>query len=199
MALGTIATIAGGAQALLGAGQMIKGLTMPKPDIPEYNIPDEIYKNMTDAEYWSFIGLPEAQKQQFIDQSAQQGAEALSRSSSRKAGMGLVTSIAEQQRQGSRDLLVADTEARMKNLQTFWGAREKIASEKSIKQQFDLGKIETERAERRETIGASVQNIAGAASLFGTMASMGEFGGKKGGKKGVAEIAAEANVAEELV
>ena len=82
--LGLIAT---GAQAALGVGQTIAGLVKKKPEIPEYDIPQEVYDNMTDAEYWSFQGLPEASKQQFVQESKRTGATALSRSADRKGGL----------------------------------------------------------------------------------------------------------------
>jgi len=185
MALGTIAAIGAGAQALLGVGQTVAGLTMPKPDIPDYEIPEEVYQNMTDAEYWSFMGLPDAQKQQFIDQIAQQGASALSASSSRKGGLGMVSSIAEQKRQGARDLLAMDSAARMQNIQNLWGARKDVAAQKVAKYQADTAKSMQLRQERKDMIGAGIQNIAGA---FGSVASMASLGGFDDLKKGLPEV-----------
>jgi len=158
--------IAGGAQGLTGIAQMIGGLTMPKPEIPDYNIPSEIYDNMTDAEYWSFQGLPESQKQQFLENSMRAGATALSSSASRKGGLGLVSSIAQQERDASMSLLTADSQARMQNLRNFWGAREKMAGEKTTQQEWGMQKVLDERAKRDEMIGAGMQNFAGSFSTF---------------------------------
>jgi len=185
MSLAAIGAIAGGAQALLGIGQTIKGLTMPKPEIPDYDIPDEIYKNMTDAEYWAFQGMPEAQKQQYIDQIAQQGASALSQSSSRKGGLGMVSSIAEQQRQGARDLLSMDVQARAKNQEGLYRARSAMAQAKDTKYQADTNKAQYEIEQRNDMIGAGMQNIGGAFGSIANMAGAGVFdklgsGGKLG-------------------
>ena len=170
----TIAAVGMGVQGLLGVGQTIKGLTMPKPEIPDYDIPQEIYDNMTDAEYWSYQGLPDAQKQNYIDQISQQGAGALSRSSSRKGGLGMVSSIAEQQRQGTRELLSMDAQARVRNQERLYTARGAMAQQRGMQQQWGLDKALQERTDRKEMIGAGMQNIAGAfgSAMQGGMTGM---------------------------
>lgn len=158
--------IAGTAQAALGIGQMIGGLFMPKPKIPDYEIPQEIYENMTDAEYWSFVGLPEAQKQEFLENSMRTGASALAQSASRKGGLGMVSSIAQQQADSNRQLLTMDAQARMQNIQRFWGARERMAQERSTQQQWKMDKVMYQRQKRDEMLGAGMQNLAGGFGNF---------------------------------
>ena len=158
--------IAGIAQGAIGIGQMIGGLFMPKPEIPEYEIPQEIYQNMTDAEYWSFVGLPEAQKQQYIEGIARTGATALSRSSDRKGGLGMVSSIAQQQADSNKQLLAMDAEARMQNIQNLWGARERMAQEKQKQQEWKMNKVMYQREKRDAMLGAGMQNLAGSFSTF---------------------------------
>jgi hypothetical protein len=154
--------IAAGAQAALGLGQTIAGLARRKPPLPEYDIPQEIYQNMSDAEYQSFIGLPDVQKQQFIEESKRAGATALARSSDRKGGLGLVSGIAQQERDDARMLMTEDATQRLKNLHTFWGMRETMAGEKRLKQQVKRENIMQRRDERAQMIGAGLQNIMGA-------------------------------------
>ena len=158
--------IAGTAQAAIGVGQMIGGLFMPKPDIPDYEIPQEIYENMTDAEYWSFVGLPEAQKQQYIEGSMRAGASALSASASRKGGLGMVSSIAQQQSDANRELLTMDTQARMQNLQRYWGARERMAQAKDVQFGHKMDKTMYQLQRRDNMLGAGMQNIAGGFGNF---------------------------------
>lgn len=171
---GIIAGIGMGAQALLGVGQTIAGLTMPKPSVPDYDIPQEVYQNMTDAEHWALQGLPEAQRQNYIDQISQQGATALAQSGSRKSGMGMIASIAETKRQGSRELLGMDAAARAKNQEMLYSARNAMTQQKGIQQQWSLDKVNQERADRKEMIGAGMQNIGGAfgSAMQGDMLGM---------------------------
>ena len=157
---------------------------MEKPEIPEFDIPDEIYQNMTDAEYWSFKGMPDAQRQQFIEQSQRAGASAISASASRKGGMGMISSVAQQQQDAATELLVQDSQARMKNLQNFWGARDKMAAAKETKQVWDREAIMEKRRRRDEMLGAGMQNVAGAlGSVIGLAGDDGFdnlFGGEEG-------------------
>ena len=166
---GLIGTIASGTQALLGVGQMVGSLFMPKPKLPEYNIPEEVYQNMTDAEYWSFMGLPEAQKEQYMQQISRIGADALYQADSRKAGMGMISNIAQQQSDASTNLLAMDASQRMKNLQNFWNARSSMAEQKGIKQQVRRENVMYKRDKRAEMAGAGMQNVAGGLSTFGNL------------------------------
>ena len=179
-----IGAISAGIQGLMGAGQMIAGLTMPKPEIPEYEIPQELYANMTDAEYWSFQGLPDASKQQFIEQSARAGASALSSSTSRKGGLGLASSVAQQRSDDAKSMLAMDSQARMQNLQHFWNAREKVAGAKDFKYEKDLGKFMYEDQERKSMIGAGIQSMGGALGAMVDLQAEGELDDLFGGEEG---------------
>jgi hypothetical protein len=161
--------IAGGAQAAIGIAQTIAGLVQKKPDIPDYEIPQEVYENMTDAEYWSFQGLPETQKQQFIERSKRAGATAIGRTSSRKGGMGMISDIAQQEQDASMNLMTADVEQRMNNLKTFWGMRDQMSQQKAIQQEWGRDKVMQKRGEIDALRGAGVQNLMGA---LGTVAGV---------------------------
>jgi len=157
------------AQGALGIGQTIAGMVKKKPAIPEYDIPQEIYENMTDAEYWAMQGLPDAQREQFIQESKRTGATALSRSASRKGGLGLVSSIAQQERDDATNLLTMDAQARMSNLDRVFQARENVARHKDIKYEMDKEDAMREREERDELIGSGLQNIMGSGATFAAM------------------------------
>jgi len=166
-----------GAQGVLGIGQTIAGLVKKKPEIPEYDIPQETYENMTDAEYWSFQGLPEAQKQQFIEQSQRAGATALSRSAERKGGLGLVASAAQQEQDAATQLLSMDATQRMQNLQNLYRARDAMANEKKIQYQSRLDKALQERQEVDNLRGAGLQNLMGAGSTAAGIDAYSDEGG----------------------
>jgi hypothetical protein len=162
-------------QAILGVAQGIKGLTMPKPSIPDYEIPQEIYDNMTDAEYWSFIGMPEEQKKLYMDQIAQQGATALSRSADRKGGLGMISTIADQQRKGAQEMAAMDASMRAERQKDLYAARTAMGQQRAMKYEADRSKAEYLRGKRDEMIGAGIQNIGGALGSAANMASAGVF------------------------
>ena len=170
--------IAGIGQGALGISQLIAGAFMPKPDIPDYEIPQELYENMTDAEYWSFVGLPEAQKQQYIEGSMRAGASALSQSASRKGGLGLVSSVAQQQQDANKQLLSMDAQARMQNIRAHWSARERMAQAKDVQFGHKMDKVLYQLQKRDEMMGAGLQNIGSSFSTFaGSSATQGSPGG----------------------
>ena len=56
--------ILAGVQAGIGGAQAISGYKQKKNlTRPEYQIPEEIERNMTEAELMSYYGLPDAQKE----------------------------------------------------------------------------------------------------------------------------------------
>ena len=171
--LGMIAT---GAQTALGIGQTIAGLVKKKPEIPEYDIPQEVYDNMTDAEYWALEGMPAASKEKFIQESKRTGATALSRSADRKGGLGLVSSIAQQERDDSTQMLSMDAEARMGNLDRLFRARDVATQQEGIKQEWDKEKVMAEREDVNELIGSGVTNVFGAMGTFADLDSYSDSG-----------------------
>jgi len=147
-------------QGAMGVAQMVGGLTMPKPEIPDYEIPAETYKNMTDAEYWSFQGLGEAQKQQFVEQSSRAGASALASSGSRKGGLGMVSSVAQQEQDSATQLLTMDAQQREKNLETLYRSRDVMAGARDKKFGHDKEKVDYQLKKRDEMLGAGMQSLS---------------------------------------
>lgn len=172
-----IGMIATGVQAALGIGQTIAGMVKKKPPIPDYDIPQEVYDNMTDAEYWAMEGLPPAQKQQFIEQSKRTGATALSRTADRKGGLGMISSIAQQENDANTQLLSMDAQARMGNLDRMFSARDTVAQQEGIKQDWAREKSMVKRDEINQLIGSGLQNIMGAAGTAAGVDAYSDEGG----------------------
>ena len=162
------------AQSAVGLIQMGAGLLKKKPKMPEYDIPMEYYQNMTDAEYESFTGLPEAQKREFLENVQRGGQTALQQSSTRKGGLGLVSSVQQQLSDSAKSLLTADSSARMERLDMVKQMRERVAEQKTIQQNVSRQNIMQKRGEIDAMRGAGMQNLAGG---LGAMFQMeGEFG-----------------------
>ena len=168
-------TLAGAAlagQAALGIGQTLYGALKKKPEIPQAEIPQEIYDNMSDAEYYSFIGMPEEQRTRYIDDLRSSTATGMSRISDRRGGLGAVSKLAAGEREGMRDVATMDSKMRMSNLDRLYQAR-------NAKSQVEMAVGDTNRniamQKRNEILnigGAGMQNMMGAMGTAGSLSSM---------------------------
>src|SRR3990167_8170745 len=73
-----VAAIPAIAQGVYGIAQLLKGAKLAREaKRPEYEIPEEVKQNLTQAEAMSFEGLPAEQKRQYIENlERQQGFQA---------------------------------------------------------------------------------------------------------------------------
>jgi hypothetical protein len=179
-----IGGIALAAQAAFGIGQAIAGGIKKRraPGIPTYQIPSELKANLSESERLAMEGLPEAQKQMYIENIQRGGATMLQQASTRKGGLGLIPTIAEQQRGGYRELLMMDAAERMKRQGTVMGMRERIAEEKFRKHEADTYRAQVLRGEAQELIGAGIQNIGGSLGSAAGLSAMFGGGGLSGGR-----------------
>jgi len=159
--------VAGIGQVGLGIGQIARARKMEYPELEQYNIPDEYLENMSDAEVQALIGLPEAQKREFIENIQRTGATAMQQAGTRKGGLGLVSNIFQQQQDAWKSLLTADVSARQKNIAQLMGARREMGAQETFKQQRGFDIVAEKRLERQQMLGAGFQNIGGG---LGTMA-----------------------------
>jgi hypothetical protein len=169
---------AGVGQIGVGVAQGLRARKMEYPELEGYDIPEEYLQNMTDAQIQSFIGLPEAQKREFTENIQRSGMTALQQVGSRKGGLGLISSIQQQQQDAYKSLLSADATARQKNLDRFFQAREAMGVQETMKQQRDFDVTDKKRELKEVMQGAAMQNIA---SGFGAMAGIetGGFGNRE--------------------
>ena len=165
-------TLAGAAlitQGALGVGQTLYGAIKKKPKIPEAEIPQELYENMTDAEYWSYIGMPEEQRQRYVDDLRASTSAGLNRISDRRGGLGAVSSLAQGERQGIKDIAEMDTSMRMNNIDKLYQSRGQYAQAKMMTDEANRNIAQTKRNEILGIAGAGMQNVMGA---MGTGASL---------------------------
>jgi hypothetical protein len=159
--------VAGIGQIGLGIGQLAKARKMEYPELQQYDIPDEYLENMSQAELMSFIGLPQAQKQEFVENIQRAGATALKEAGTRKGGLGIIPSIQQQQQDAYKSLLSADAKARQENINILLTARSAYGEQKTMEQQREFDVTAEKRGLRQEMMGAAFQNIGGG---LGTMA-----------------------------
>lgn len=109
-------------------------------DRPEYEIPAEIYENLSIAERQALEGLPAEQKKQYIQNIERQSAAALGAGTSRKAGLANVGSVLQSQTDAQANLLAMDAQARREAQQLAMQQRSVLAGQKA--QQWQINQLE---------------------------------------------------------
>ena len=165
------AVIAGGsaiAQGITGAKQMRDAREAQENlQRPEYEIPQEIFDNMSLAERNMYQGLPDAQKREFLNNLQNQSQQALSQATTRKAGLNLVSDLYAQEQSGLNQLLMADVQARQENVEKAMNARREVAQAKMMEFEHDFNLYSSDLDYARSQESAGMQNIFGAADTLG--------------------------------
>ena len=149
-------------QAGLGAAQTIGGLFMKNPKLPQYNISSEIQSNLNDAYMNRNVGMGDATKRMYERNMDRSTASSLASSSSRKGGIGLVASVAQQNADMASKMASEDEYIRRANLDRMYQARNVMNSAKDKQFAVKQGNIQEQRARRDKMIGAGLQNTMGA-------------------------------------
>ena len=185
-----IAAIPATVKAGFGVYQFIKGQQALKgAKRPTYQIPQELLQNLSVSERLAAEGLPEAQKQEFMQNVDRASQMALRGLSDRRAGVGAIANVQSQQNLASQRLLGLDAAQRLQNQQLAMQARSRVAAARD--QAFQLNQLQPfldRRAEGQALVGAGIQNITGALDTGAGMAQsqanynqlLGLFGGGQG-------------------
>ena len=152
----------GGATTTLGAVQLAYGLYQQKKNKrPTYEIPEEISKNLNQAQQQALQGMPEEQKQQYLANLQRSSAYALGQSNSRKGGLQGLSAINQNQNDAYANMLGMDAQARMANQDKLMGARQTMADYRD--QAFQINKSNPyyeKTAQNNAMIGAGMQNMS---------------------------------------
>lgn len=169
---------AGASTTALGLNQYYKGKKMLKNNKrPAYEIPEDIKRNLTEAQQGALQGLPEEQKQQFLTNIQRGTAQSLAAGSNRKGGLVNIATLNQNQNDSYGGLMAADSQARMQNKQQLYGARESMANYSD--QAFQINKLNPyyeKQAEGLAMEGAGMQNIGNSFQI-----AQGKGGGGKDG------------------
>lgn len=159
------------AQVATGVAQAVAGgVKANRLDRPEYKIPDAVEANMTMAQRMAFQGLPDEQKQEFIQQIDRQMSSSMQGMSDRKAGIGAISALNQQAQDSSMKLLSMDTQQRMANIQNLMNMRNQYAQYSD--KQFMMNEMQPFQQElqaAQQFQSAGLQNIMGG---IGSIASM---------------------------
>lgn len=172
------------ASASLTAGgiQYFKGKADQKKNKrPAYEIPDEVKQNMSLAQQMAVQGLPEEQKQQYIDNIQRSTATSLRNLGSRNAGLAGVAQVQQQQNQGYQNLFAMDSQARQANQKGLFDQNQNLANYRD--QAFQVNQINPyyEKTAKNEALmGAGLQNIGKGFQMGAS--TMGKYPGQGGPK-----------------
>lgn len=175
--------VAGGAalvQAGIGVAQYAKGVKdLKNLTRPEYHIPPEIEKNMTEADLMAYYGMPDAQKAEY-QQNIQRTQQAATRGiADRKGGIGSIVAAQQQTQDAYTKMLSMDVQQRMANIQRAQQMRQTMAQYRDKAWQInEMDPYEQNYAEAQSMMGAGMQNVMGGLQSAGSMAmtAMGDPG-----------------------
>jgi hypothetical protein len=159
-----VAVVGGGIQVYRGIQQKKEGKEAEIAALsskPEFTIPPEIAKNMSEAEMRAYQGLPDEQKSAFLDNQQRAAQTALRSSSDRRGGLGMISQIQAQQDRSSLQLLQADVSARDKNILRAQEARNVMASYRDKRFEHEYNEYSADLDYARAQVGAGMQNVAG--------------------------------------
>jgi len=164
-----IGAASAGISALTGAYQMYKGNQQEKEGknalknlvAPNYQIPEELQKNLTESELRALEGLPTAQKNQYIQNVQRQQQETLNAAADRKGGLLGIQESARNATDAYTNLVSMDAEARVRNQQQVQQNRLAIADAKDKQFAYKEGRYQDGLQSAQAMIGAGKQNFAG--------------------------------------
>lgn len=162
-----------GFQTGLGAWQWYKGNQLEKQTVrPTYEIPEEAKKYLSLAEQQSLQGMPEAQRQAYIDNVMRNVSTGLYNLQSRSAGISGVSNVMAQSNDAIKNLAAQDAIMRQDNINRLQQARTNYANWQD--KAFELNKLNPyyENINRAYAMqGAGMQNVKGGLQTAGEIES----------------------------
>lgn len=156
-----LAAIPAVAQGVYGLAQLFKGASM-NAKRPEYQIPDEVKQNLTQAQMQSFEGLPAEQKKQYLENLQRGQAFQAKQLNDRSSGVAGIASMAQSQNDALKNLLGMDAQARMQNQANLMQQRSNMAQYQDKAFQINQMEPYMQQAQAAESLkGAGLQNIFG--------------------------------------
>lgn len=159
----TTSAVLGGIQTATGIAQYISG-EKKKRDAqrPEYSIPKEISDNLSQAQLQALQGLPEEQKQEYVNNIQRNQNFGLNAIGTRQGGLTGLASLTQNGNDAYNKLLSEDSQARMANMDKLTNARNNMAQYQD--KSFELNKLlpfQQKTTEAQGLMGAGIQNAFG--------------------------------------
>lgn len=161
-AIGATAQIPFIGKQVFGYHQYLKGLKQKEGLVrPEYEIPQEVQQNLTQAQLMALEGLPAEQKRQYIQNIQRSMTSNLAALTGRKAGLVGVSGLAQTEADAYGNLLGMDAQARQANQQQLMQQRALMGDQKALQWQINqMQPYLQSYGEAQGLIGAGTQNMA---------------------------------------
>jgi hypothetical protein len=176
-----VAAAVASAGATVGAVQYFKGKADQKKNKrPTYEIPEEAKQNLTLAQQMALQGIPEAQRQNYIDNIQRTSATSLRNLGSRNAALAGVAQVQQQQNNAYQQLFGMDAQARQANQKGILDQNQNLANYRD--QAFQLNSINPyyeKTAQNQAMMGAGLQNFGKSFQMGAS--TMGKYGSNGGG------------------
>lgn len=155
-----------------GIYQAIKGNRLASQNVrPTYTIPKEIDQNLSDAQRMAIQGMPEQQRQNYINDLQRNAQQSLNQMGSRQAGLAGLGVLNQNQNDAYAKLLGMDAQQRMANMQQLQQVRSQTADYRD--KAFDLNQMQpyaNRYAEAQAMQNAGNQNMMGGVQSTARMA-----------------------------
>jgi hypothetical protein len=171
MALPLLAAIPTAIQTGTGIYQAVKGNQMARSmDRPEYEIPQGVLDNLTDAQIQAIRGLPQEQISLYLDNVARSEQSALDAMSTRNAGLTGLSNVQQQSNDANRDLLSMNAQQRQINEKALMSARTDVAGYEDKAFQTNQMQPYLDMMQGAQAMkGAGIQNIMGGVQAGSSM------------------------------
>jgi len=129
---------------------------------PDYSIPQEVLDNLTDSQIQALRGLPEEQRQQYMDNIMRSAQTSISALGDRKGGLAGMSGVQQQQNDAYKNLLSMDAQKREENERNLQATRNTVAGYRDKEfQTNEMKPFEDTMAAATGMQGAGIQNIMG--------------------------------------
>lgn len=173
-------------QTSYGIYQAIKGNQLAAQNTrPKYEIPNEVFQNLSDAQRMAIQGMPEQQRQNYINDLQRNAQQSLNQMGSRQAGLAGLGVLNQNQNDAYAKLLGMDAQQRMANMQQLQQVRSQTADYRD--KAFDLNQMQPYA--NRYAEAQAMQN-AGNQNMMGGIQSATQMGGQAANAAGsIAQLA----------
>lgn len=170
-----------GAQALktgVGIAQYFKGQKeLRRQQRPEYNIPEGIKENVTQAQLRAQEGLSSDVKAEFNKQADRSLSSGLYGLKDRSLGLRGLTGLTQQRTDAATGLMAANAQQKQANQKDLFAARETLAGYEDQAFGNDLDQYQENVASAQANIGAGMQNAFGGLDSISGLLTSGQGGG----------------------
>ena len=141
MPLPLLAAIPAVVQAGTGIYQTYQGNKLANSmERPDYSIPQEQLDNLTDSQIQALRGLPEEQRQQYMENIMRSAQTSISALGDRKAGLAGMSGVQQQQNDAYKNLLSMDAQKREENERNLQATRNTMSEYKD--KQFQMNEMQ---------------------------------------------------------